>query len=239
MKSPERHHSAETTTAASRRMTSPRASLSPLLLGPSIRLLSLVLAVVAIVHQPATAETNPSDAGGRNGGPAATAAPAATDSPDLTASASLPRPVSEMIDAILAAVHTGSIEELRTAIEWNELKPVFAPAGDPAADEDPIEFLKKASKDGRGDEMLAIIANLLSVAPARQPLGRDFENNTVYVWPYLAERPLGALTPPEEADLNRIVPTEQIAAMRAAGRWTWYRLTIGADGTWHSFMKHE
>lgn len=239
MHSSERHSPAETT-AATPHMTSPRPQLSPPLLGQSIRLLSLVLVVVAIVHRPAAAGTNAADASTHGKAVSAPADPAPVASaPAPEPLANLPRPAREMIDAILAAVHTGSIEELRTAIEWNELKPIFAPSTEAASDDDPIEFLKKASKDGKGAETLSIIDKLLSVAPARQPLGRDFENNTVYVWPYLAERPLASLSPTEEADLQRIVPPDEIAAIRAAGRWNWYRLTVGADGTWHSFMKHE
>lgn len=149
--------------------------------------------------------------------------------------ANLPRPVAEMIDAINVAVNSGNIEDLRIAIEWNELPPAFSP------DEidDPVNFLKNASQDKSGRQMLAILGNLLAVGPARQPLGRDPENTGVYVWPYLSELPLDQLTPAEEVDLYRLVPTDVIASMRAAKRWTWYRVVIGADGTWHAFMRHD
>lgn len=143
-----------------------------------------------------------------------------------------------MVDAILTAVHSGAIEDLRTAIEWNELKPVFAPAGHDDQT-DPIAFLKNASRDGNGAEILAILGNLLASGASRQPLGRDFENNSVYVWPYFADVPLAELTSAETVELYRIVPADEIDAMRKAGRWTWYRLVIGADGTWHSFMPHR
>lgn len=148
---------------------------------------------------------------------------------------SLPRPVSEMIDAIIVAVNSGEIDDLRTAIEWNELPPAFGPD----RIDDPIGFLKEASADKSGRQMLAILGNMLSVGPARQPIGRDPENTGVFVWPYLAERPLDALTPAEEVDLYRLVPADEIARMRETKRWSWYRLVIGADGTWHAFMRHE
>lgn len=147
----------------------------------------------------------------------------------------LPRPVAEMIDAIMAAAHSGEIEDLRTAIEWNELPPALS--GEKI--DDPIAFLKAASQDGKGHQMLAIIADLLSVGPARQPLGRDPENTDVYVWPYLAELSLDKLSPAEEVDLYRIVPVDQIVKMRQQKRWTWYRLAIGADGTWHAFIQQD
>ena len=101
-----------------------------------------------------------------------------------------------MIDAIIVAVNSGEIDDLRTAIEWNELPPAFGPD----RIDDPIGFLKEASADKSGRQMLAILGNMLSVGPARQPIGRDPENTGVFVWPYLAERPLDALTPAEEVD---------------------------------------
>lgn len=147
----------------------------------------------------------------------------------------LPRPVADLIDAIMVAVHAGRIEELRTALEWNELPPALAVE----KAEDPIAFLKKQSHDGEGREILAVLARLLSVGPARQPLGRDLENNDVYIWPYLAELDIDKLTPTQQVDLYRLVPADVIGQMRTARRWTWYRLVIGADGTWHAFMPHK
>lgn len=163
--------------------------------------------------------------------------PAASTAADTTIRdpALLPAPVAEMREAILGAVRSGQIDDLLAAIEWNELPPAFA---DTPVD-DPIAFLREASADGAGREMLAILADLLSAGATRLPIGRDVENADVYVWPYLAERPLDKLSPAEEVELLRLVPAATAAAMRAAKRWTWYRLVIGADGTWHSFMRHD
>lgn len=149
--------------------------------------------------------------------------------------AKLPRPVNEMVDAILAAVHSGRVEDLKSALEWNEMPPVFSAQ----KVEDAIAHLKATSADKEGRQVLAILGNLLSVGPARLRLGRDAENNEVLVWPYLAELDLDQLTPSQQVDLYRLVPAETIEAMHAAKRWTWYRIVIGADGTWHSFMRHQ
>jgi hypothetical protein len=147
----------------------------------------------------------------------------------------LPVPVEEMRQAILSAAHSGEIEELREPLDWNEMKPeVAAPAG-----EDPIAYWKKTSGDGNGREVLAALANILPMRPAELPLGKDLENNIIYVWPYLAEMDLGTLTPAQEVDLLRLVGPEEAKAMREKKKWTWWRLTIGADGTWHSFKKGE
>ena len=198
----------------------------------SIRLCVLVLAGLFLVYR------GPSPAlEGR--GPADTKEAAhqpAPPPPDRSAAAKpLPGPVEEMRQAILAAAHSGRIEDLKVPLDWNELKPDLAAS--PV--DDPIAYWKKTSGDGEGREILAILANILQMRPAELPLGKDLENNIIYVWPYLAEAELGALSPPQEVDLLRLVSPEVAKAMREKKRWTWWRLTIGADGTWHSFKKEE
>jgi hypothetical protein len=149
--------------------------------------------------------------------------------------APLPAHVLEMRDAILAAVRSGHIEDLKVALEWNELKPDISDA----MVEDPIAHWKKVSGDGEGREILAVLANILALPPAQTPLGKDIENNALYVWPYLAELPLDKLTPPQEVDLYRLIHPADAKQMRDKKSWTWWRLAIGADGTWHSFRKGD
>ena len=147
----------------------------------------------------------------------------------------LPQSVADMREQIVAAIVAGDVAELRDAIEWNEIKPDFGKE----AGTDPFAYWKKISSDGEGREVLAIAANLLSLAPARLAIGKDPENTLVYVWPYLAELPLDQLTPAEEVDLYRLVPAATAKAMRDAKKWTWWRIAIGADGTWHTFRKYD
>jgi hypothetical protein len=147
----------------------------------------------------------------------------------------LPSQVEEMRQAILAAATSGHIEELRVPLDWNEMKPDVTPD----AKDDPIAYWKKISGDGEGREVLAALANMLQMRPAAVPLGKDPENNLIYVWPYLAEAKLDALSPAEQVDLLRLVSPEAAKAMRTSKKWTWWRLVIGADGTWHSFKKGE
>lgn len=156
--------------------------------------------------------------------------PAAADPVPLK---DLPAPVQDMHDLITSAVKSGRIEELRTALEWNEMRPDLGGSDGP----DQIAALKKASGDGEGRQILAALAEILDSGPAAVPLGRDLENNRIYVWPYLAERPLDKLTAAEEVELLRLVSPEQAKAMRTAKKWTWWRLAIGADGTWQSFRR--
>ncbi|MCL4766359.1 MAG: hypothetical protein KJZ80_09015 [Hyphomicrobiaceae bacterium] len=147
----------------------------------------------------------------------------------------LPAPVQEMVEAILAAVRSGDIGDLRPALEWNELKPHVAEH----RVEDPIAHWKEISGDGQGREILAILAEIIDCGPAALPIGKDIENNRVFVWPAIAEADLASLTPRQEVALYRLVKPAEAKAMRESKRWLWWRLTIGADGTWHAFHKSD
>jgi hypothetical protein len=145
----------------------------------------------------------------------------------------LPSQVKEMREAILSAVKSGRIEELRYAWELNELKPDLG--GQPVPD--PIAHFKQISGDGEGREILAVLGEILEGGYVMLPLGPDVENNRVFVWPYFAEVPLDKLTPGQEVELLRLVPPAAAKAMRSAGKYTYWRIAIGADGTWHSFRR--
>lgn len=145
----------------------------------------------------------------------------------------LPPAVIDMREAILTAVRSGRIDDLRPAIQMNELKPDFGAA----AKEDPIGHFRRASGDGEGREILAILAELLDSGYTTLPTGRDPENNRLLVWPYFAEIPLDKLTPGQQVELMRLVSPAAAKAMIDAKRYTWWRLAIAADGTWHTFVK--
>jgi hypothetical protein len=146
---------------------------------------------------------------------------------------SLPPGVVEMREQILAAVSTGDIEELRLALDWNELPPeIGAPPGT-----DPIAYWRSISADGQGRDILTVLGDLLSAPPAVVPGGQDIENNRLYVWPPLAEKSLTGLGADESALLSRLVTAEEAKAMIEAGRYSGWRLVIGADGTWHTFKR--
>ncbi|MGZ5852036.1 MAG: hypothetical protein ACXWJH_05625, partial [Hyphomicrobium sp.] len=165
----------------------------------SSRLLVLVLAGLLIVYRSPSGALEgrgpgavPQESGTPHEPPKAPKSPAVKEKP-------LPGAVEEMREAILAAALSGHIEELRVPLEWNEMKPDVTPN----TNDDPIAYWKKTSGDGEGREVLAALANMLQMRHASVPLGKDFENNLIYVWPYLAEAKLDALTPAEEVDLLR------------------------------------
>lgn len=145
----------------------------------------------------------------------------------------LPQPVQEMREAILTAVRSGRMEDLRIAVELNEMKPIVAEKAAP----DPIAHWRQVSVDGEGREILAILGQLLDAGYTVLPIGKDLENNRVYVWPYFAEMKLDALTPPQEVELLRLVPAAMFREMKQTGKYTHYKLGIGADGTWHFFFR--
>ena len=145
----------------------------------------------------------------------------------------LPSQVLEMREAIIGAVRSGQIEELRYAWELNELKPDLGVQPVP----DPIVHWKQISGDGEGREVLAALGEILEAGYVMLPLGPDLENNGIFVWPYFAEVPLDKLAPAQEVELLRLVSPAAAKAMRATGKYAHWRLAIGADGTWHSFRR--
>ena len=68
-------------------------------------------------------------------------------------------------------------------------------------------------------------------------LGRDLENNRVYLWPHFAETGVVGLSSEQETELLRLVPPAEWSVMRQTKRYTWWRLGIGADGAWHFSTK--
>jgi len=138
-----------------------------------------------------------------------------------------------MREAILSAVSSGRIEDLRDAYDLNELKPDLA--AEPVAD--PVAFWQQISGDGRGLEVLAALGQILEAGYVVLPTGRDLENNRIYVWPYFAEVPLAQLSPAQEVELMRLLGAAAAREVTVKGRYSWWRIAIGADGVWHSFRK--
>jgi hypothetical protein len=147
----------------------------------------------------------------------------------------LPRAVVELRESLLAAVEAGQIEELRHALDLSHIKP---DTGAPP-NTDPIAHWKGASGDTQGREVLAALSLVLDAGYVAVRRGTDIENNLLYVWPYFAEVALNQLTPRQEVELLRLVPAGVAREMKAKGKYTGWRLVIGADGTWHAFRTGE
>lgn len=145
----------------------------------------------------------------------------------------LPAQVADLRDVLLTAARSGKVEELRSAFDVSGAVPDM----DISPRSDPIKVLKDRSEDPEARDTLAAIVEILEMPPIALPLGNDIENNLVYVWPYLAERPLDKLTPPEQVDLYRLVSPAKAAEMQKKKHWLWWRINIAADGTWTAFKK--
>lgn len=147
----------------------------------------------------------------------------------------LPPAVADMRFAIIAAVETGDIAELKAPIELNELKPEFgAPPG-----KDWLAHLVSLSGDGMGKDVLALVGRLLDGGWAAVRAGRDIENSRIYVWPQFAEIKLDALTSEQSSELEALAGKEAAERMIATGRYTGWRLSVGADGVWHMLTRIE
>ena len=145
----------------------------------------------------------------------------------------LPRAVTEMVDAIQTAVSADRIEDLNDAVDWNEMKPDLGPG----LVSDPVAYWKSISKDGDGRDILDVLGKLLAGKPAVRPLGKDLENNRLYVWPAFADTPISKLSPAEAAALAALVSPDALGPMQDKNRYTGWRLVLGADGVWHSFRQ--
>ena len=146
--------------------------------------------------------------------------------------AGLPEPVRKTRAAILEAARSGDIEALRAVLETSEMPPVLA-RGDVG---DPITFLKESSGDQEGREILAILIDLLEAGWVRLNPGEPGE---MYVWPYFAAMPIDRLTPQQIVELYRILTAADVDEMRAYDEWLFFKIGIGADGSWHYFMVDE
>ncbi|MEJ1157839.1 hypothetical protein [Prosthecomicrobium sp. N25] len=140
----------------------------------------------------------------------------------------LPALVAKTRKAILEAAYSGDLAALRAVMQRNETPPVVSvnEVGDA------VEYLKSQSGDGEGLEVLAILTDILEAGWARTKAGSPQE---MYVWPSFAARPVGDLTPAERVELYKIVTSSDYEEMKAAGKYVFYAVGIGPDGTWHYF----
>ncbi|WP_374730654.1 hypothetical protein [Aliirhizobium terrae] len=118
--------------------------------------------------------------------PDAADAPAAEIIRDLS---TLPEPVRQMRERLVEAAASGDIERLRPLIEGTPKPPqIMSNESD-----DPVDTLKNFSGDPDGQEILAIMLDVLSTGAAHVDTGTPDE---AYVWPYFVGKPLSSLTPP-------------------------------------------
>ena len=143
---------------------------------------------------------------------------------------SLPVPVRRMVDEIRQAAQSGEVERLREVLQLNELQPVI----NGKVLHDPVTFWKQRSADHKAYALLATLVSLLRVPPCQ----KKTKSGMLYLWPYFACVPLDRLRPAEKVRFYELVPAQKAAQMLRKKRYGHAVLTIGADGTWHSYEDH-
>jgi hypothetical protein len=225
-------------------------ALSMMLAGSSSALAQLKVRTETI-RPPAAATTPPSanqfvppaqDASGnaRTGGGQPPAEGAAspplrqgTAGPEIVADVPhLPPAVLRTRDRILAAARTGDLQALLPLMQANSSMPVFSHT----QKQDPTAYWKETYPDSDGLEILSILITLLESEPVRIDAGTPRE---MYLWPYFARLPLKSLTPAQKVELFRVVTGSDYKDMLERGRYVFYQVGIGPDGSWRYFVASE
>ncbi|MEM5472153.1 hypothetical protein WNZ14_10495 [Hoeflea sp. AS60] len=148
----------------------------------------------------------------------------------ITDLSQLPEPARRMRELILEAAATGDPEKLRALLGTgpNATQLAFS-----QIDADAVEYLRTISGDGEGQEILAILIDLLNTGFVRIDAGGP---NETFVWPYFVALPLDSLTAPQKVELLRLVTAGDVEDMKAYGAYNFYRVGISPDGEWRFFM---
>jgi hypothetical protein len=131
---------------------------------------------------------------------------------------------------MLEATKSGDIEKLRPLIGLGDDATQLSFGG---VDGDPVSFLKGLSGDPEGQEILAILEEVLSAGYVHLDAGTAEE---LYVWPYFFAIPLDKLTPPQRVELFKIVTASDYDDMKAFGSYIFYRVGIDPEGRWAFFV---
>ncbi|AZO24828.1 hypothetical protein EJ070_31955 [Mesorhizobium sp. M1E.F.Ca.ET.045.02.1.1] len=142
----------------------------------------------------------------------------------------LPEPVKRMHGLIVEACKSGDIEKLRSLIGSGDSMTQLS-LGD--IDGDPITFLKGLSGDSDGQEILAILEEVLSAGYVHVDTGTPQE---LYVWPYFFALPLDKLDPRQRVELFKLVTASDYDDMKQFGAYIFYRVGITPTGQWLFFV---
>jgi hypothetical protein len=168
--------------------------------------------------------------------PARDAIPPSTEAKSLTDvqrdAAVLPPPVADMRRRLLDAARTGDLAAVQRLITENPVRVKI----DEQAVESAVLLWRSQYPDSDGLEALSILIDTLETGFVRVDVGTP---NEMYVWPYFAQVPLNTLGPPEIVELLRLVTAYDHQQMLDSGSWTFFRIGISPNGTWHYFVAGE
>ena len=144
----------------------------------------------------------------------------------------LPEPVQRMRQLLIDAAKTGDIEKLRPLIGTGSSATQLSLTD---LTDDPITFLKNQSGDPEGEEILAILEEVLSAGFVHLDEGTPEE---LYVWPYFFAYPLDKLTPAQKVEMYKIVTSGDYYEMISVG-YIFYRVGISPEGQLAFFVAGE
>ncbi|MDM7850555.1 hypothetical protein [Pseudochrobactrum kiredjianiae] len=143
----------------------------------------------------------------------------------------LPQAVQDTRKKILDIAKAGKIDALKPLLgDGGETSPLLS-LGE--YDGTPLEFLKSLSGDSNGQELLAILVDLLESGYAHLDAGTPSE---VYVWPYFFAYPLDKLDDRQMVELYQLITAGDYEEMKGVGAYIFYRLGITPDGSWKFFV---
>lgn len=142
----------------------------------------------------------------------------------------LPEPVRRMRDRIVEAAKSGDIENLRPFLGIGDDKTLLT-FGE--GDGDPVAILKGNSGDGEGQEILAILEEILNAGFVHLDAGTADE---IYVWPYFFGMPLDKLDARQRVELFKIVTAGDVEDMKQFNSYIFYRTGITPEGRWAFFV---
>ncbi|MGX7872159.1 hypothetical protein ACVDG5_004150 [Mesorhizobium sp. ORM6] len=142
----------------------------------------------------------------------------------------LPEPVRRMHDLIIEACKSGDIEKLRPLIGKGDSMTQLSLTD---IDGDAITFLKGLSGDPDGQEILAILEEVLGAGYVHIDAGKPQE---LYVWPYFFALPLDKLDAKQRVELFKIVTAGDFDDMKQFGAYIFYRVGITPAGQWTFFV---
>lgn len=145
----------------------------------------------------------------------------------------LPEPVQRLRKLLLEVSEGGDIEKLRPLLGTGQSQVMLSLTD---LTDDPITYLKSLSGDQEGQEVLAIMEEVLSAGYVHINIGKPDE---LYVWPYFFGLSLDKLTARQKVELFKIVTAGDYEEMKTYDSYIFYRLGITPKGEWAFFVGGE
>jgi hypothetical protein len=130
----------------------------------------------------------------------------------------------------MEACLTGDIEKLRPLISVGDNATQLSFG---VVEGDPVDFLRNLSGDDQGQEILAILYEIMAAGYVVLDRGEPSE---VYVWPYFFAVPLDSLDSRQRVELFKIVTAGDYQDMKNFGAYIFYRVGISPEGKWVFFV---